>query len=87
MIIYHYNATNTDNTTKNTNLLLILFLIPILLLGKRDKDMAFFTIASEEFGFIVSKEGQEQRQSYPFVENDGRDVERGIVYIYKLTIS
>jgi len=68
-------------------IILLLLILLLLLLGKRDKDMAFFTIASEEFGFIVSKEGQEQRQSYPFVENDGRDVERGIVYIYKLTIS
>ena len=51
---------------------------------KRELDLAFFTIAEEEFGFIVSKEGQEQRQSYPFVEDDGRDNERGVVYIYKI---
>jgi len=51
---------------------------------KSDKDLNFFTLASEEFDFNVEIIAQEQRKSYPFIENDGRDDQRGIVYIYKL---
>ena len=51
---------------------------------KSDKDLNFFTIAKEEFGFNVDIIEEVQRQSYPFIENDGRDAERGVVYVVKL---
>lgn len=54
--------------------------------GKRDKDLAFFTIAEEEFGFVVEKINEEKRKSYPFVEHDGLDDQRGVIYIYTLTL-
>lgn len=54
---------------------------------KSNLDMNFFTLAMEdEFGFEIEKIGQEQRSSYPFVENDGLDDQRGIVYIYRLKL-
>jgi hypothetical protein len=54
---------------------------------KRELDLNFFTLAeSEEFGFIVEKIDEEVRQSYPFVEQDGMDEQRGVVYVYTLRL-
>lgn len=54
---------------------------------KSEKDLHFFELAAsavEEFNFIVEFVDQEIRESYPFVEKDGMDAQRGIVYIYTL---
>ena len=52
---------------------------------KRDLDLNFFRLAeSDDFGFVVSMVAEEQHESYPFVENDGLDGQRGMVYTYKL---
>lgn len=54
---------------------------------KKILDLNFFTLAeSEEFGFTVMKFSEQVRQSYPFVEQDGLDDQRGIVYIYTLKL-
>jgi predicted nicotinamide N-methyase len=54
---------------------------------KAEKDLNFFALAeSAEFGFRVVKMEAEARQSYPFVERDGMDEERGVVYVYTLTL-
>jgi len=34
----------------------------------------------------VTRVGEEVRQSYPFVQRDGLDEQRGVVNIYKLTL-
>ena len=53
---------------------------------KRLLDLNFFTLAVEpEYGFEVAFIRQESRPSYPFVEADGMDEMRGIVYMYTLT--
>ena len=53
---------------------------------KKDKDLNFFTIAEVEFGFVVEKMNEEKRNSYPFIEKDGLDDERGFIYIYTLKL-
>lgn len=53
---------------------------------KRLLDLNLFRLAeSEEYGLSVEAVAEEQRSSHPFVENDGLDEERGVVYTYKLT--
>jgi nicotinamide N-methyltransferase len=53
---------------------------------KKNLDLNFFTLAAgPEFDFKVKYIGQERRPSYPFVELDGMDEDRGIVYYYTLT--
>ena len=54
---------------------------------KAKLDLAFFELAKIEFGFEIEKFHEESRQSYPFVENDGMDEKRGMVYVYKLTLT
>jgi len=54
---------------------------------KRELDLNFFTLARDEFNFFVEKVDDEQRESYPFVENDGMDNARGWVYIYKMSLA
>jgi nicotinamide N-methyltransferase len=52
---------------------------------KRDLDLNFFRFAeSDDFSFVVTMVDEEQRESYPFRENDGMDEQRGKVYTYKL---
>lgn len=52
---------------------------------KKDKDLEFFTKAEEErFGFLVKEVGQVHMQDL-FIENDGLDDQRGIVYLSLLT--
>lgn len=53
---------------------------------KRELDLAFFSIAKDEFGFQVQKVDEEKRVSYPFVEGDGLDDQRGWVYVYTLSL-
>lgn len=54
---------------------------------KKDLDLNFFELAaSEEYQFTVQYIGEEVRQSYPFVEADGLDAQRGVVYIYTLQL-
>jgi len=54
--------------------------------AKKLLDLNFFTLAREpQFNFEVTFIGQEFRKSYPFVESDGLDEERGVVYMYTLT--
>jgi nicotinamide N-methyltransferase len=55
--------------------------------AKRELDLNFFTLArSEPFNFDVTFVLQEQRRSYPFVENDGLDEARGVVHLYILRL-
>jgi nicotinamide N-methyltransferase len=55
--------------------------------AKKDLDLNFFTLArSEPFNFEVNFILQQQRRSYPFVENDGLDEARGVVHLYTLRI-
>jgi len=51
---------------------------------KCDLDLVFFQLALDE-GLRVEKMGEEKRQSYPFVEQDGLDEKRGWVYVYKIS--
>ena len=53
---------------------------------KKNLDLNFFTLAEgPDFGFQVRFIGQEHRPSYPFVESDGMDEDRGVVYYYTLS--
>ena len=54
---------------------------------KHKLDLNFFELAETEFGMVVTKVAEEQRVSYPFTENDGMDVQRGVVYTYTLRIA
>ena len=53
---------------------------------KKHLDLNFFTLAVEEFGLIVESVCEESRKAYPFVEEDGRDDARGMVYLYTLRL-
>jgi len=53
---------------------------------KAPLDLAFFSLAETEFGFKTEKIHEESRPSYPFVENDGMDSKRGMVYVYTLKL-
>ena len=53
---------------------------------KKSLDMNFFELAKSEFNMNVTEVGMEKRPSYPFVENDGLDDQRGEIHIYKLAI-
>lgn len=55
---------------------------------KRMLDLNFFELArAEPFNLTVEYILQQQRRSHPFTENDGLDGERGVVYLYKLTLA
>lgn len=52
---------------------------------KTELDLNFFELARlSEFNLESNFVLMEQRSSYPFVENDGRDIDRGKVYMYTL---
>ena len=53
---------------------------------KAPKDLDFFDRAKRDFGFSVTRVGEEIRQSYPFVQRDGLDERRGVVNIYRLAL-
>lgn len=51
-----------------------------------EQDLNFLELAREA-GLTCTCIGEEKRQSYPFVENDGMDERRGWVYVYQITWS
>ena len=53
---------------------------------KAPQDLNFFERAERDFGFSVTRVGEEIRQSYPFVQKDGLDERRGVVNIYRLSL-
>lgn len=55
---------------------------------KRELDLNFFRLAEQEpYNLTVTYLGEDVRQSYPFREGDGMDEQRGVVYLYTLTIA
>jgi EEF1A N-terminal glycine/lysine methyltransferase len=54
---------------------------------KKELDLNFFEMAKQEpYNLNVNYVGKEIRQTYPFREGDGLDEQRGIVYLYTLTM-
>jgi len=50
-------------------------------------DLNFFELARSEFGLTVTRMGEEERKSWPFVMKDGLDDKRGVVNIYLLRVN
>lgn len=54
---------------------------------KSSLDLNFFELAKQDpFNLKVSYVGKEIRQTYPFREEDGMDEQRGVVYLYTVTL-